>query len=321
MKSMKKILCSQEGNGMIMVAFFMVVLFGFSAMVIDGGRLYLEKSRLQKALDAAVLAGAQDLLKGESVAKQTAIDIAAKNNVVLVLSDFKTGPNYIQATKSVSKGLTFAKFIGVNSSDVAASAKAQISGKIISREGIVPIGIPKAEYPTTPPESGKEPPSFSINFKPGNSGNGKDDDEENSSIGGNFGFLQIDKPGGKQLLESIKEGIPMDLETKYVLTNTGLNWGNVKEGFEYRINLDKKRNDCNKYLTADDTCARVVLVPIIKSYADVNGKTYVELDGFASVWIDDVKKHEVTAKFIKLITFGEIGKGVNYGVEGVKLVH
>ena len=50
----------ESGATVVIVALFMVVLLGFAALAIDGGRLYLEKSELQKALDAAVLAGAQE---------------------------------------------------------------------------------------------------------------------------------------------------------------------------------------------------------------------------------------------------------------------
>lgn len=118
----------EGGSVLVMVAISMVALLGFTALVIDGGRLYSEKSQLQKALDASVLAGASDLTVSQSKAVSTAIDIASKNNLTLTASDIKTGPNYIQIKKTISKSLTFARIIGIETAEVPAFAKAQLKG-------------------------------------------------------------------------------------------------------------------------------------------------------------------------------------------------
>lgn len=57
----KKVMGEEKGSVMIMVVLALVVLIGFTGLVIDGGSLYLTKSRLQNAADAAALAGAQSL--------------------------------------------------------------------------------------------------------------------------------------------------------------------------------------------------------------------------------------------------------------------
>jgi hypothetical protein len=51
----------EQGASMVIVALSMAALLGVSALVIDIGALNIEKSRLQNALDAAALAGAQSL--------------------------------------------------------------------------------------------------------------------------------------------------------------------------------------------------------------------------------------------------------------------
>ena len=78
----------ESGATVVIVALFMVVLLGFAALAIDGGRLYLEKSRLQKALDAAVLAGAQELRSSPDKAKSIAIDTAQKNGFTITKDQF-----------------------------------------------------------------------------------------------------------------------------------------------------------------------------------------------------------------------------------------
>lgn len=52
-----KILGEEKGSVMILVVLALVVLIGFTGLVIDGGQAYLTKSRLQNAADAGALAG------------------------------------------------------------------------------------------------------------------------------------------------------------------------------------------------------------------------------------------------------------------------
>ncbi|OCA87515.1 hypothetical protein A8F94_06505 [Bacillus sp. FJAT-27225] len=317
---MTKILKNEDGNVLVIVAVFMIAIFGFTAMVVDAGGLFLEKSKLQKALDSAVLAGGKDLLKGKNVAVATAINIAGKNGVTLTTDDIETGDDYIKATKTISKNLTFARVLGFNNSDVYATAKARISRNLVKRAGIVPVAIPKEKFPDEPPKPGETPASFTIHFQPGNSGKGNPD-EDNSSISGNFGFLEIGGSGGNVLENNIKNGVEMEVsDNMWELTKTGLSWGNVKSGFQYRIDKDKKSPTCNDYSKADATCGRVVIVPMVESYEGANGKTLVKIIGFASIWLDKITGHDIQAKFISTVTFGEFEEGEDFGVVGVRLV-
>lgn len=55
---LKKLLGEEKGSVIIMVTIALIVLLGFTGLVIDGGALYMTKSKLQNAADAAALAGA-----------------------------------------------------------------------------------------------------------------------------------------------------------------------------------------------------------------------------------------------------------------------
>jgi len=70
-----------EGVVAVLVALLMVVLIGFAALVVDAGYLFVDRTQLQKAADAAALAGAYDLWPGDgthnSVAGNTATDAAS----------------------------------------------------------------------------------------------------------------------------------------------------------------------------------------------------------------------------------------------------
>ncbi|MEH7352854.1 Tad domain-containing protein [Neobacillus drentensis] len=47
---------------MVLFTIFIITLFRFAGLAIDGGRLYIAKSELQKAVDAGALAGARILI-------------------------------------------------------------------------------------------------------------------------------------------------------------------------------------------------------------------------------------------------------------------
>jgi len=73
----------QRGAVAIIVAICIFVLVGFLGLVIDLGHLYVAKTELQNAADAAALSGAKELVgtvTGVNDAKDRAIEAAGKNN-------------------------------------------------------------------------------------------------------------------------------------------------------------------------------------------------------------------------------------------------
>jgi hypothetical protein len=59
----------QSGQALVLVALWLTVLLGFAALAVDVGRFYAERRYLQNAADAAVLAAANKLIAGGSVAE------------------------------------------------------------------------------------------------------------------------------------------------------------------------------------------------------------------------------------------------------------
>ncbi|MEH7225122.1 Tad domain-containing protein [Bacillus sp. JJ1566] len=306
----------QSGMTMILVSLGMFMIMGFSAIVVDAGMLYLEKSRLQKALDAAVLGGAQLLKNSEDAAEGLAIEIADKNGYTVTEGEIKAEGNSIEIEKKVTKGLFFARVLGFTETDVAARAKAEIQNTLLAGSEIVPVAVEVGEY-----DSFKNGNEFTLNFHPGQGNN-----EANSSISGNFGFLAIDGPGGNDLKEGIMNGSDMELydptsHELFVWTKTGLSWGNVKAGFEYRINEDKDKDNCQRYVDADNTCERIVTIPLIETFENVEGKSMVKIVGFAAFYVERVQQHKVIARFKEIVRDGTFGPGKYYGISGVKLVN
>lgn len=74
---------SEGGDVLVLIAVFIVALFGFAALSLDVGNVYVERNRLQEAGDAAALAAVVDWARGASpsVVETRAQEFAAANGV------------------------------------------------------------------------------------------------------------------------------------------------------------------------------------------------------------------------------------------------
>ncbi|WP_045518059.1 Tad domain-containing protein [Neobacillus niacini] len=154
----KKLLVEQKGQSLVLTAIFLAVLIGFAGLAIDGGRLYLAKSQLQKAVDAGVLAGADALLDNKktstvfdhSIAVGKAETIAINNynndNVSYIAkSELDSGKkvNYVQVNGEEDVTLLLMPVLGIkNTTVVSAVARVDIGEIVKANKGaIIPIGV------------------------------------------------------------------------------------------------------------------------------------------------------------------------------------
>lgn len=126
MNMLKKLLKKQEGNVAVLVAVSMVALIGIAAMAVDGGQLYFEKSKLQKTVDAAALAGAQVYYVDTGAPVTEAVEVAGANGFVIDAGNVTLGDSYVEVSHSSEVSLTFARVLGFQTADVYASASAAI---------------------------------------------------------------------------------------------------------------------------------------------------------------------------------------------------
>ncbi len=126
---MKIDLSSNKGTAAVITAVMMTAILGFSALVVDIGSVSLEKNKLQNAVDAAVLAAAQDLTD-TSAATATANEYLADNG----FEDAVINVSFTDANRQVTVeaiqvvSYSFARILGFDSADVKASATAQKGG-------------------------------------------------------------------------------------------------------------------------------------------------------------------------------------------------
>lgn len=134
-----KLLSNEKGQMMIVFALGFAVLCGVVGMSIDAGRMYWERSKLQTALDAACLAGAEDL-PDQSKAIDTLKIYAEKNGLIIQdgAVEFQTelkdsdinSPNkgLIRASASRQVNLTFMPMLGFSEKRVVARSAAAKKG-------------------------------------------------------------------------------------------------------------------------------------------------------------------------------------------------
>lgn len=294
-------LTDESGAVLVVVAITMVALLGFTALAIDGGRLYSEKSQLQNALDAAVLAGAQGLKTSEERAIGNAVGVSQRNGVPLTESDLTLTNDSIKAVKKINIPLTFARVLGINNTVVSAKAKAVVA-PLKKANGIVPIAIEQKDVPH----------KTIINCGDKNPGEQY----------GNCGYLRIDGSGAKDLEDAIKNGVTYEVGTP-VSTETGYNTGPVGDAVDFLIESDKSKAHCQNASTADNSCKRVITIVVIETWDGINGHKPVTPIGFASYWVEKYEDKKLYGHFTKMVSPGEIGSGTaigEYNLYGVKLV-
>ena len=129
---------AQAGQSMVFLAIAAVAILGFLGLVLDGGRLYFEKRRLQAAADAGALAAAQELRRGfddgDYVRASAVVDTGLNgyndnNSTISVANPPSSGPysaNNLFAEVRINRAVptTFMRILGFNSSTVAARSVA-----------------------------------------------------------------------------------------------------------------------------------------------------------------------------------------------------
>lgn len=130
---MKKIfgkLKNEDGQAMPLLALILVVLLGFSALVVDAGMLYSRRGQMQNAADAAALAGALKLPTNPGAAISEAISFAGKNDVpaggtVTPTTPFDGQANKIEVVIKITEPTIFARVLGIDEADIQVRAVAQ----------------------------------------------------------------------------------------------------------------------------------------------------------------------------------------------------
>lgn len=116
---------TQNGQTLVLFAIGLLVLLAVSALVIDGGNMYLSRRVAQSAADAGALAGAYEMCAGSgnvaavSIAKEYAIEKNGASDATVNIVDGE-----IQVEATVEQKSFFAQLLGIDQITVPASAAA-----------------------------------------------------------------------------------------------------------------------------------------------------------------------------------------------------
>jgi hypothetical protein len=276
-----------------------------------------ERRSVQNAADAAALAAAWELPESQVLAQSRAKEWAASNGVDLQAGDelhIVVSPDQTSVEVEVTRetSFVFARVLGLDTTDVHASATAQV-GAPATLAGVLPFGVLESaiKYDGSP---------TTIKY------------DATSPSNGNFGPVRVDGNGSDIHEESIKHGSKNKIcaasqpscADPTLDTQTGNLIGATRDGFKYRF--DNTSSDCDEFeevlipkgdgtynvrgtcnpFNGSSTSLRLVLVPVIDEFP--NGMKPVTVQYFTVLFLNDpdTKKCagnacEMTGTFVKTV--------------------
>jgi Putative Flp pilus-assembly TadE/G-like len=266
----------------------MIPLLSLIGLGADIGLLYFHWGIVQKAADAAVLAGAGYLPNQTSTAQTTARAYATTNGLgssEILLTPVAQDHMSITMTTSRTVPYYFLKLVGLSSGTVKPIAKAGIQQNTEQARGLIPIGLP-CTTGNTAPNCGYTTGTLYHLVQAGTNGNGG-----SWNVGpGNWGRLALGAPGGDQFLNnlingyqgSINVGDNIRAETGQLNgpTSAGVNDARVSTGIAVNGTVT---NPTLSTIPAYDP--RLVAVPMVDFTGATGSSVQLPVTGFALMWL------------------------------------
>ncbi len=322
---------NQRGSIVVLVAAALTALLVSAALVVDVGFAAVRKSQLQKALDAAALAGARFLPDDPQAAVETAVEYAEYNGVVLAKEDVSvTDANTkITCTKSTDVNLFFGPAVGVERWRIGARATARVGAvKGAGGYAVLPLGILDQELVFGQP--------YTLKYGGG------------SGEQGWYGALDITRtppfpdpgaanrviPGGggaSDYRDSLSAGVSFELKVgDRLYEESGNMSGPTRQGLEERLrNCPVHGASCwtntPDWRTAGDRCARFVIIPVLRALNPRGNEPDYVIAGFAAFYIEGQPGSgndcAISGRFIRITLplDSDPAAGAGYGLTGVKL--
>lgn len=302
----------QEEKGYVLVftTICLTVLLGLVSLVTDAGLLYLNRLHLVDGVDAAALAGVQELPASSEQAFIYAREYAVRNGLkeAEITLEVSQGRDQVTVLAEREVPLFFARVLGKEKATITALATAQIRAAARVR-GVAPLGI--RNQPLAPGEL--------YTLKVGDS----------PQTAGEFGALTLGFSGADAYEENLKHGYDKYLQVGDVIeTETGNMSNPTYRGINYRIAQDQ-RVPASTYDDFDKDCPRVIIVPVYEPVdPSSNQMKQVVIVGFAAFFVEEVlgqgNESVVKGYFVRLVTEGEGEEEVTgppgYGLYTARLI-
>lgn len=329
------------GSVIVIVAASLIALLSLCALSVDLGRTAATRNKLQRACDAASLAGAQNLPQDTTTARNVAVQVAALNGAPTVQAADVTFADrdgnaattndantkiIVRARETISFG--FARVFNRNSGLVAAAATAvvQPTNIVTPNTGIppiIPIGIAPGTYATHPPGE-----LFTLHLIR--------DDKQNLATN-DFVLFDMREPSGKspaEMADEVRNGWGEPILIGDVATT--LNADNGTQGAKFegamserlaRAQLEPWRDFGNQYPNVRRDSPRVVTLLMTPANQPVNGTNDAPITGFAPVYVESVSKDGSRLRLRILpptfISDGQTpasGDTIVSGIRGIRLI-
>ncbi|WP_206810780.1 Tad domain-containing protein [Paradesulfitobacterium ferrireducens] len=290
----------EQGNVAIIVTLGLTALIGMGALVADVGVLYARHAHLQNALDAAALAGVQELPQNTDRAKEVATAYAAENGVNGISVEFRSGNAEIVVRAEESVPAYLATIWGIKESTIGASSRA-IMVPPQSLSGAVPLSVEEQDF-----VYGEE-----YTLKSGANGGKKDKDD--FTRGGWFGALELSGNGARNYETDLANGYQGTLSIGQVLeVKHGNMSGPTSKGISERLDRDT-RVPRNTFADFDRDAPEIIYLPIVKVLSHNGNSVHeVEIVGFAAFFLEGVEGNGVDSivrgRFLRtVVTRGQAG--------------
>lgn len=305
----------KKGQVLVLGVLAIVVLLGFTGIVVDASLIYIDVNRMQTIADQAAIAGAANIGDGVTTATNKALEITGANGIsdsdVTITTPYTItadpgNPKYeagdtsydsndllrvqIQATHNY----TFGKLFGLNSRDITVSSVAIYPGDPESVTGVTPTGIAEQTFVY---------------------GNTYEIKEQGGTGSSNQGPIRLGGPGADNWRDNMEYGYTGTVSIgDNVDTEPGKMAGPTTQAVDYLIGEDTT----GTFASHSDTSPRVLLVPICNPDPQAgNGLASVQIVSFALFWlVGEGSSSSVQAQYIGPATVGNWGQATITGENG-----
>ncbi|MCX7749264.1 MAG: Tad domain-containing protein [Clostridia bacterium] len=299
------ILKNNRGSSIVFFTIILTVILGFAALTIDFGVIAYEKFRLTSSVDAASLAGAQELVANTGYTKEVAESYIYKNiqNVKNVVVSVDSSSRMLQVSSEKTVDNYFAKIFGKNSQDISAVSKARVEN-IKSLKGARPLAIVQQTFTYGKMYTLKE-------------GGG-------DGTTGNYAAIALGGTGGSIYRNNLLNGYSGTITVNDVIpTETGNIAGTTV------TSINELLGNCNHipactYQSYNKYCSKIIFLPVVNTLT-VNGRKHIKVLGFATFFLEGVTsmggQADVIGRFITYCMEGETSTTINdYGTYGIRLI-
>jgi hypothetical protein len=325
----------ESGQVIALFAAGLVAIIALAGMAVDVGQLVYTRTDLQKAADAAALAGSQDLPTTSAASSSAGLYVSENgtgmSHTVQFLSTYGANDT-IKVTTNKHVNYFFLKVLGMDGQDVSASATVRV-GTFQGGSGLVPWGFIASNNSNS---KLLQNPCYL-----GNDANGLPVFKQNTqctmkygagtSSGGDFGALALDATGGSEYRDDIAHGSSKPYKVgDQAEAQTGNMQGPTGQALDERFSMPapdgcagNSRDDVLKTnpdgsVSIREGCEespRIIIIPVVDQ---INNPQKSTILGFAYMYLtgtsDQGGHTQVKGEFVKFVT--EIPGGIYEGWGG-----